>query len=44
MAMAKEADVRGSFNIGTLDDNVWQKMEPGATRPKVLMEVTGHLS
>ena len=44
MVMSKEVDVRVSFNIGTLDHNVWQKMQPGAPMPKALMEVTGYLS
>ena len=44
MVMGKEVGVRVSFSIGTLDDNVWRKMEPGVLRPKALMEFTGYLS
>ena len=44
MVMSKEVDVRVSFSIGTLDDTVWQKMEPGVPRPKDLMEFKGYLS
>ena len=44
MAMSKEADARGSFSIGTSDDNVWRQMEPGAPSPKTRMEAVGYLA
>jgi DNA repair photolyase len=37
------AAVSVNFSIGTVDDEIWQQMEPGAPRPQARLEAMQHL-
>ena len=41
--LSQVADVRVNLSIGTIDEKVWQAMEPGAPSPMLRMEAMQHL-
>jgi DNA repair photolyase len=43
-AAAKRTDVRASFSIGTLDEEVWRTSEPGTPHPRKRVEAVAKLN
>ena len=41
--LSRVADVKVAFSIGCLDEDIWQKMEPGAPKPMARMEAMQYL-
>ncbi|CAI8004327.1 Uncharacterized protein Mb2609c [Geodia barretti] len=41
--LSEVAEVSVNFSIGTVDDEIWKQMEPGAPRPQSRLEAMQHL-
>ena len=41
--LSQVADVHVNFSVGTVDEKVWQTMEPGAPRPQARLEAMQYL-
>ena len=41
--LSETAEVSVNFSIGTVDEQIWKQMEPGAPRPQLRLEAMQHL-